>query len=347
MRPYLALSWHYSNSLAIQQFDNFFPKIDCSPAFLLGPSSTCLYYTLHLSINTYFAFTMGKKSLNIKKLKPAQRKTIRLVVIFFFTLLFLQIGLYFGSDLLLRNYLQREVAKLSDGKYAIDFDRFNLSIFERGFYVRGFVLTPLDDHAAIEQRRPLYKITIPEISVKSLGYNFTDDILTIGNLRFYKPSVQSRQDQDFLEDQQASPLELLETEVRKSFKDGLQNIIVENLHIEGADLLLENFISQRSIKADNTNLYVKHMELLTSQSDGPPFNAKGFALDLQNFEIALSDSVHTVKSTSIKISSLDQFIKAEKVSISPDFSKAAETYYEIGLENLEVAGADIDQIFYT
>src|SRR5690606_16343596 len=109
------------------------------------------------------------------------------------------------------------------------------SLLERGFYVRGFVLTPVDDHAAEEQQRPLYKITIPEISVKRLGYDFTEEILTVGNLRFYKPSVQSKQDQEFLEGQQASPLAQLEAEVRKSFKDGLQNIIIENLHIEEAD----------------------------------------------------------------------------------------------------------------
>src|SRR5690606_618563 len=85
---------------------------------------------------------MGKKKINTKKLKPVQRKTIRFLGIFFFTLLFLQIGLYFGSDLLLRNYLQREVEKISAGKYSIDFDRFNLSLFERGFYVQGFTLNP-------------------------------------------------------------------------------------------------------------------------------------------------------------------------------------------------------------
>jgi len=290
---------------------------------------------------------MGEKSTNKKRLRPAHRKAVRFFGVFFFILLFLQIALYFGSDLLLRNYLQREVEKMSEGKYSIDFDRFNLSLLERGFYVQGFTLTPAGNAIDSTTQGPLYKITIPEISVKKIGYDFTEDVLTIGYLKFYKPGVQSKQDPVLLEKQNFTPLELLEEEVRKSVGEGLRNIIIGDLYIEDADLLLENFISQKSITADNANLYVKHIELLNQKENAPPFNAKGFALDLQNFGIVLADSVHTVKSTSIQISSIDQFIRAEKVSITPDFSRKAEDYYDIDLDNLELVGAEIDQIFYT
>ncbi|HLT08761.1 MAG TPA: hypothetical protein VK014_14620 [Cyclobacteriaceae bacterium] len=289
---------------------------------------------------------MGKKRINIKKLKPAQRRTVKALGYFFFALLFLQIALYFGSDLLLRSYLQREVERVSKGKYAIDFDRFNLSILERGFYVQGFTLIPQEEAYQFHEG-PLYKITIPKISVKGLGYNFAHDILTIEDIRFSKPGIQSRQDPNVLQKNEVTPLEVLEEEIRKSFGGGLKNIIINHLSIDEADLLLENFISQRSITADNTNLYVRHIELLTSEENAPPFNAQGFALDLQNFEIVLADSIHTVKSTSINVSSLDQYIRAEKVSIIPDLNRPAEDYYEIYLDNLELMEADIDRMFYT
>src|SRR5690606_5591014 len=208
---------------------------------------------------------MGKKRINIKKLKPVQRRTVRVLCVFFFSLLFLHIAIYFGSDLLLRNYLQREVAKLSNGKYAIDFDRFNLSVLERGFYVQGFTLIPQEDISGEHQQSPLYKITIPEISVKALGYDFSNQVVSIGVVKIYKPGIQSKQDEKFLDEEQITPLEALEEEVRKSFGEGLQNIIIDHLYIEDADLLLENFISQRSITAKNTNLYVRHIELLTKK----------------------------------------------------------------------------------
>src|SRR5690554_991733 len=100
---------------------------------------------------------MGEKNTNTKKLKPAHRKAVRFLGIFFFILLFLQITLYFGSDLLLRNYLQREVGRMSEGKYSIDFDRFNLSLLERGFYVQGFTLTPVENYGDDKAEGPLYK----------------------------------------------------------------------------------------------------------------------------------------------------------------------------------------------
>jgi hypothetical protein len=287
------------------------------------------------------------KKVNKRKLKSGQRKTIKVLGIFFFTLLFLHIGVYFGSDLLLRNYLQREVERMSGGKYEIDFERFNLSILERGFYFQGFTLNPIDESAIGSQNQPFYKITIPEISVKRLGYNFNEDILIVGDLNIRQPGVLSRRTKDIMEEQRISPLELLEIEIRKSIGGEINNILINNLMIEDADLLFENFISQRSITAENTNLYVKGIELLPQGEMVTPFNAEGFELDFQNFEIFLSDSVHTVKATTVHVSSLDQFIRAEKLSIRPDFSKSADAYYEIDLDNLELTDADIDQMFYT
>lgn len=290
---------------------------------------------------------MAEEKIHIKKLKPAQRKTIRFLGILFFTLLFLQLGFYFGSDLLLRSYLQSEVEKLSEGKYAIDFDRFNLSLFGRGFYIRGFTLTPTNDSIPDNLHQPFYKITIPEISVKKLGYDFEEDLLTVGSLRFRQPGIQSRQDATLLEDQRISPLELLENEIRKSMGEGLRNIIIQDFYIEDADLLLENFISQKSIKAENTHLYVKNIQLNQERENATPFNADGFDLDVQNFEMVLADSAHTIMATTINVSSLERFIKVEKVSIIPDFSQSLSTYYDIDLDNLELTDADINQIFYT
>src|SRR5690606_16346902 len=61
----------------------------------------------------------------------------------------------------------------------------------------------------------------------------------------------------------------------------------------------------------------------------------------------LADSVHTVKSSAVNVSSLDQYIKAEKVSITPALGRPADHYYEIHLDNLELVEADIDRMFYT
>ena len=288
---------------------------------------------------------MEKERVNIKKRRASPRFIIRLTAILTLSLLILHIGLYFGSDLLLRNYLQREVNKISDGKYSVDFDRFNLSLFERGFYIQGFALIPVDESVIEKTHQPFYRVTIPQISVKRIGYNFSSDVLTVGQLNLEKPGIQSRQSEEFIEDPELSRLKQLEIEIRKSLGENLKSIIISNFHIQNADLLLENFISQRSIRADNTNLYVQDLRFSSQVEESAPVNIQGFSLDLQNFEMSLADSVHTIRAIRAEISSLEQFIKVDKIQISPDLSQPAEAYYEIEVENLALTEADIHQMF--
>lgn len=290
---------------------------------------------------------MEKGRVNIKKRRASPRFIIRFLAISALSLLTLHIGLYFGSDLLLRNYLQGEVNKISDGKYSVDFDRFNLSLFERGFYIQGFTLIPVDESVVEKAHQPFYRVTVPQISIKRISYNFSSNVLTIGQLNLQEPGIQSRQSDDFIEDPELSRLKQLEIEIRKSLGERLRSIVISNFFIQEADLLLENFISQRSIKADNTNLYVQDLRFSSQIEETAPVNIQGFSLDLQNFEMTLADSVHTIRAIRADISSLDQFIKVDKIKINPDLSRPAATYYEIEVENLALSEADIHQMFVT
>lgn len=262
-------------------------------------------------------------------------------------LLFLQVAFYFGSNFLLRGYIQQQIEKVSDGKYRVDFDTFHISLFERGFYINGFSLDPIDPVLFEKDGIPFYRISTPEFSIKGIGFSFQNRILTIGAIRLQKPIVESRQSTQELEaTSDITPLRQLEIEVQRSLGENLKDIVIKEIFIDNADLLLVNFISQKSITADETSLYVRNLKL--AQTAQPiPFNADGFVFDLKNFEILLADSIHTVSATAVSISSLDKRITAQRVTISPDLDKPSDTYYEIELDNLELTDADIDQMFYT
>ncbi|WP_229683518.1 hypothetical protein [Echinicola rosea] len=259
----------------------------------------------------------------------------------------MQVGLYFGSDLLLRNYVQSKVDEASEGKYEVSFDRFHLSLFQRGFYFEGFSLTPnkaiLD---SLPDDKPIYKVQVPQIAVKGIGYDFGDKILNIGNLQFVEPMIQTKQQLDSLSSN--TKLEQLQLEIKKSLERvRLEEIIIDNLIIEQADLLVENFVSQKSIKAENTNFSLKDVHLLNPRPEPTPFNARGFGLTLENFEMLLADSVHTLLAEQIEISSLDNHITAKQVALLPDLQKPGEIYYSMKLDNLMLTDADINQVFYT
>lgn len=290
---------------------------------------------------------MVKKDQNKKRLRRSQRRLIRFFAIVIFSLVFLQVGLYFGSDLLLRSYVQTKVDEASGGKYEVSFDRFHLSIFQRGFYFEGFSLIPnkamLD---SLPDDKPVYKIQVPQIAVKGIGYHFSDKTLRVGSLRFVEPMIQTKQHLDSLSSN--SKLEQLQLEIKKSLEQlPLEEIIIQDLYIDQADLLVENFVSRKSVKAENTNFHLRGVRLLNPRPEPTPFNAKGFGLTLENFEMLLADSVHTLRAAQIEISSLDDHIIAKEVMLTPNLQEPREVFYSMKLDNLMLTDADINQVFYT
>ncbi|WP_186753848.1 hypothetical protein [Echinicola salinicaeni] len=292
---------------------------------------------------------MAEKKKDKKKLKRFHKRIIRIFSITLFVLGVLHVTVYFGSDLLLRNYVQHKVEEASGGLYEVNFDRFHLSIFERGFYFSGFVLSPTKEAIDSVSKKPIYKVQAPEIAVKFVGYDFSEKVLDIGEIRFVEPSVQSKQDLELIDDfSTESRLEQLLGEIKRSVENvRLKEIIIENLYVEKADLLIENFVSHKSIKAENTNIQIKDILMLNPRPKPTPFNAAGFNFTLENFEMLLADSVHNLQASEIQVSSLDNYIQAKSVVLSPDLGKEREVYYNMVLDNLELTDADINQVFYT
>ncbi|MCH7409732.1 hypothetical protein MM239_10025 [Belliella sp. DSM 111904] len=282
---------------------------------------------------------------------PRWLKYVKPLGITVLVLLVLQMVIYFSSDFFLRNYLKNKVSQASEQKYEVDFDRFYVSLFQRGLIFEGFKLIPVEEAFVDMPDVPYYKIEVPKISLTRLFYAFRKREFQIGMVALSNPSIEFRLIEDvesLQESGEKSPLQLLEEEIRKSFGEmGLKEIRVKSLVVKEADLLLKNFISQKSIKIDHADILVKDIQLLQDRSPQTPLNAAGFSIDLDNFEILLADSVHNIKASEVHVSSIEQFIKAKNVSISPDFSKKSSTYFQVHLNDLQVGDADINKVFYT
>lgn len=293
---------------------------------------------------------MENKNEQIKIGKTKRKKYLIIsggIVLF---LMVLQTTFYFGADFFLRNYLKEKVTKASNNKYEIDFETFHILLFQRGITFEGFTINPVEDKFDESSAAPYYKVAIPELSITKLNYLFRKKEIVIGNIDLTNPSIDSRMfKMDTLEvSKDSSPLSTLQNEIKKSFLSSrLNEIRIRNINIRDADVLLKNFIAQKEIKADNTSIYLKDIQLLQMRSPETPFNAEGFSFDFDNFEVLLSDSIHTVRATEINVSSLENFIKAQKVNIIPDFGGYSSTYFQVDLENLLLSDADINKVFYT
>jgi hypothetical protein len=258
---------------------------------------------------------------------------LRLAGITLLVLFSLQVVFYFGSDLLLRNFLKEKVNVASGNKYEIDFDEFHILFLQRGITFRGLKLNPVEDQFQNLGDMPYYRISIPEIDITGLNYRFFKKEFIIGTIELVNPDVDFKlvkKDSSNVSKPAMSPISLLQEEIRKSFLGSqVKEIRINRLKINEADLLLKNFISQKAIKAENTRLLMEDIQLLQERVPATPFNAKGFSFGFDNFEVLLADSIHTIQAKTVNVSSLEQFINAKGVKIIPDFSKSTKTYLKM------------------
>jgi len=280
-----------------------------------------------------------------------RKKYLRLTGIVILVLFALQVAFYFGSDLLLRNFLKEKVNASSDNKYEIDFEEFHILFLQRGITFKGLKLNPVEDEFQDLENTPYFRLSIPEIDITGLNYRFFRKEFVIGTIELVNPEVDfklAQKDTTQVSKPSVSPILILQEEIKKSFLGSqVKEIRIKTLKIDDADLLMKNFISQKAIKAENTRLLLEDIQLLQERKPATPFNAKGFSFGFDNFEVLLADSIHTIQAQSVNVSSLDQFIEAKQVKITPDFGKPSNTYFQLDLEDLLLKDADINRVFYT
>lgn len=279
-----------------------------------------------------------------------ERKFFRILGLLVFVLLFLQLSLYFGANYFLRNFIKEKVRTASEEKYEIDFERVHILFLQRGISFKGLTIKPVDEKIQLLENIAYYNLDFPSISLKGINYLIRKKELVLGKIELESPVVdfQLKISDEEEELMQSAPLEILQNEIKKSFlRSTIQEIRIRTLKINNADLLIRNFIAQRSIKAENSSLLVKNIQLLKDRVPATPFNAEGFFFEIENFELLLADSVHNIRAQQLRVSSLEQFIQAKNLLIEPDFSRFSESYFQASLEDLLLTDADINKVFYT
>lgn len=283
--------------------------------------------------------------------KPRKkRRLLKFLLVLGGVLSVFQILFYFGSDLLLRNYLKEKVYQASGNKYEIDFETFRILFIQRGITFVGLKVNPVVGQFDSLGTGAYYKASVNDVTIKGLNYLFRKKEIVVGDIELVGPQLEFKFVKAEKKDSVAkqSPLESLRQEIRKSFLSSqINEIRIKRVSISDADLLLRDFISQKSIQAENTFFLLKDIQIMQDRSPATPFNAEGFEFGFDNFAILLADSVHTVKAAQIRVSSLDQFIEAKDVHIQPDYSKYSASYFSIDLDDIKLVDADINRVFYT
>ena len=297
---------------------------------------------------------MSSENQKIKVDFPFRKKVLRLFLKVILVILFLEFVAYFGSNIFLARYAQRKINEATNEVYLIDFNRFNLSILRRGFFLDGLVMKPVDTTSRSEDQ-VLFDFTLDQVGITGLWYDFSEQEFVVSKIHLDNPSISMQMPLDSASQQKPkksekgiAPIKQLETEIRKSVeKMSLAGFRIHEVEIEHANLFFFNFLSRGNLKADNTKLLVKDINLTTLEEWKTPFNARGFEFELEGVAFPLPDGIHSILAQKVNISSLDNLIDIKDFSLISDQTKESRTYYDVKLDKLLLGNVDLNHAFMT
>ncbi len=202
---------------------------------------------------------------------PLRKKALRWVMFTFLALLFLEFIFYFGSNLVLSNWARRTINEVAKDVYSVDFNRVRFSLFRRGIFMDGIVMKPIGERRP-DQTQAIFDLSLDQLALKNLWYDFSEEILYVGRIEFDNPNIsmdlppKELAKEDSTTNTTGSPVKSLEDELKKIIdKINFTGVFISELEIKNADLFFLNFLSQNSLKAENTRLLVKDIDWTTRE----------------------------------------------------------------------------------
>ncbi len=287
---------------------------------------------------------------------PFRKKVLRGVMFTFLALLFLEFVVYFGANLLLSNWARQKINEVAKDVYVVDFNRVRVSLFRRAVFMDGIIMKPIGERRP-EQNQALFDLTLDQLALNDLWFDFSDRVLYVGNIKFDNPNIsmdlpprtdRSGKDGEKDDMQSGSPVKALEDELKKIIaKSNFPGVYISELEIDHADLFFLNFLSHNSLKAENSRLLVRDIDWRSSEEWDTPFNAAGFEFDLDDVIFPLPDGVHAIQSEKVHISSLDNVIDISGFRLNSDKTIESKAYYDVYLGKLRVGNVNLNEAFMT
>ncbi|SDC99698.1 protein of unknown function [Algoriphagus faecimaris] len=281
---------------------------------------------------------------------PLRKKILRVLTFIFLGILFLEFVIYFGSNLLLVNWTRNKINEATAGVYQVDFNRLNFSLIRRGVFLNGIVMKPVEANQS-EIDQVVFDFTLDEIAFRNIWYDWSERIIRIGKIDLDNPDIGIELPEKTEEEggaEKKTPVKRLEEEIQKSIERiSMGGVYIDEIEINHADLFFLNFLSQKSLKAENSRVLIRDVDWTTAKNWETPFNAAGFEFELEQVEFPLSDGVHLILAENVHVSSLDRLIDIQEFQLISNRAVPSRSYYDLKLDRLKVANMDLNRAFLT
>ncbi|MDN5200137.1 hypothetical protein QQ008_02160 [Fulvivirgaceae bacterium BMA10] len=301
----------------------------------------------------------ARKAHKKKQIRPgrAKRRILRTVISLISFLVILQLILFYFSGPIVKTYLQEVVQSESRGTYILDFEQVNVNIATRGFKIKALRLTP--NWKIIERlnegTRPYYEIYFPELTISGIAILdlYSKKILNIRRATVAEPDI----------DLIGQP-NLLLSEKYDKVLDEIQPLVskyIKALNIKRLELINGSFglfneskNPNQSATASNVSLILSAFKIdsTTSNNQRRLLFSDDIELQIENYKLKLSDSIHVLEAKQVKVSTAESRVHAKAIWLLPSYANDSlkqagnVNFYDIYVPELDFTDADIYKAYF-
>ncbi len=259
--------------------------------------------------------------------------------------------------MILRNIFEKTVKNESKGVYTLNFDYINFKYINKTIVLKQVHLKPdtviynkLKKQNKI--KNALYDIKIPELKISGFNLHnlYFNKNLEINMIFLKNPDVYMVAFPHHPDSIKKKNHNIIKKDIHHFITSHLNSLIIDEINIKNgffdyykseADI---NLIS--SIK--NISILLKNLQIdsIAYEHANKLFFADDVEIELSDYDLVLSDSLHVFKVGKINISTTDSSILASEISIFPEKSKIQKSNnnnYQVNIPEIKITSIDITE----
>lgn len=280
---------------------------------------------------------MRRPRIRIRWRKRTSRWVIGAAVLFFLSLLALQLVMMNYTKSILQNVLNLQLQQASNGAYISSFDDIEISYTRKNFVVRNLRLVSRQQDSLPQAEHPnTYDLLIPEVQINGINLRkaYLQNFLDIESLQLINPSLQLHVDLDAETNKTG---ELLKEELYKLLPNSIDGLRIGQVQASKANIHLvtkkkghKSELIASSVEIELNNFF---LDAQNPQDQEKIFFADHFFVEADSMKGVLSDSLYHLQVGSLKISSKDSSAFMSRFSLQP-VNKPQEVAGNTSISNL-------------
>ncbi len=265
--------------------------------------------------------------------------------------------MYFFTNMILRNIIEETVKIESKGIYTLNFDYISFKYIKKSIILKQVHLKP--DTSIYNKlkkqnkiKNALYDIKIPELKISGFNLNrlYFNKNLEIKMIFLKNPDVYMVAFPHHPDSTKKKNHNIIKKDIHHFITSHLSSLIIDEINIKNG--FFDYYKSEGDINLissiKNISILLKDLQIdsIAYEHADKIFFADDVEIELSDYDLVLSDSLHIFNVGKINISTTDSSILASEISIFPEKSKIQKSNknnYQVNIPEIKITGIDITE----